>query len=165
MLILNVNEAFLYAIRWMFHHEIAHISLNHTNLALENSITEEKDADKRATLMILEGKKYQQVSDSTFGIAIALLCLQANETDCFQGLTFNTHPRTFERLYDCLSYGSNLGENDKIYLFCIHIIRMQLQYYYKKDVSLCKEETLESMFCDCLLQFKNIVSMSHNDMR
>lgn len=152
--ILNANEAFLYAIAWMFHHELAHYSFKHSGFECQGIGTEEENkADIDAVKMILKKKNDEtQIANCTLGIVIALLSLQAYDAESSPSPAIKVHPEAFERLYNCLDNIPKLEDNHKIYSFCICIIQHQLADYFNDDL-VQQEKTLKGTFHELLIKF------------
>ena len=149
--ICNANEAFLYAIAWIFHHELAHYSFEHSGVECQGIGTEEENkADIHAVKMILEKKDDEtQIANCTLGIVIALLSLQACNAESSPAPAIKVHPKAFERLYNCLDNIPELDDNHKIYSFCICIMQHQLARYFSNDYAQL-EGTLKEAFYEHL---------------
>ncbi|MCI5151133.1 MAG: hypothetical protein D3916_17420 [Candidatus Electrothrix sp. MAN1_4] len=160
--ILNANEAFLYAIAWIFHHELAHYSLGHSRdqkqefSGTNTGTKDEKDADIQAVKMILEKKNDEtQITNCTLGIVIALLSLQASaaETSLIPK-KIKAHPEAYNRLYNCLDNIPELDDNHKIYAFGICIMQHQLAQHFSVDFGQQKN-TLKETFHEGLYKFNS----------
>lgn len=121
------SEIFLCSLAWMLHHEIAHVVLKHPFLSTSLSQKEERDADQFATSWLLDGLEQRDpmLRKRSFGIAIAVLCLQSLEdkaVDCLK----NTHPSAHERIFSNLS-AYNCGNDELIEATCCVV----LQFLFK----------------------------------
>ena len=118
------NELFLCALSWIIHHEIAHPTLQHGLPICGISISEEENADKKATEWILGGIQQDdpRLKKRGFGVATAILTLQSLEVNSKVN-DKETHPRAFQRLYNCL-FQYEIGFEESIEAFVIVILQV-----------------------------------------
>lgn len=118
------NELFLCAIAWIIHHEIAHVKLEHPDVESVTSLSEEREADISATSWILAHSDVEaEYRKRTVGIATAILAIQGTESNT--GDILQTHPKAFERLYDCLE-NAQIDDDNEVYAFSSFVMQMQL---------------------------------------
>jgi hypothetical protein len=122
------NEAFLIALAFIMHHEIAHVRLQHPPVAMFNALQEEREADRAATKWVIEGAGTPAELDKRlFGIAIAILALNAEETFTTRSIARTTHPHAFERLDECLT-AAGVPEDHKVYAFAACLLQLHLNH-------------------------------------
>ena len=124
------SELFLCAMGWIFHHELAHISLGHRGFSVL-SIVEEIDADKLATKTVLDGVTNRLIIEKRgLGIAIALLaigCLEL-ETRVVRNSGFpSSHPKTAKRLYDALNHDA-IANAPTVLDFTLYMLKMHFDH-------------------------------------
>ncbi len=108
------NEAYLCAMSWILHHEVAHIRLQHPPKVLSNALQEEKAADREATAWILDAERdVLRRRKRILGIVVATLAIQAHESIAGAAKNARSHPEPHQRLADCL-YQYPMDENDEV---------------------------------------------------
>lgn len=144
------NEFCLCAVAYIIHHELAHIRLKHN--AYIESIEQERDADYEASDWIMDGTISDELvfTKRMLGISLALqaLTIRGIYTGRFSS---NSHPRSFDRLYNTLS--RYLTDDDHV-IYAITAIALQLHMQGAKivgepgiydDVQQCFNDYIEKL--------------------
>lgn len=154
------SEIFLCSLAWMLHHEIAHIVLKHPMVTTSLSHQEEEDADRFATNWLLEGIGQDQAvrRKRSFGIAVAVLCLQSIEDNSAYCLR-NTHPSAHDRIFSNLSAYKN--EVDELIEAACCVV---LQFLFKDTTVSANVDgnTFSEILNDMLVDITRTKNGSHN---
>lgn len=96
------DKLFLSAVGFILHHELAHVEFGHTNTTGDESIHNEKDADRAAATWLIDGLQAndKEFIQRIFGVAVALLWPAALEA--YVPSSGETHPPGYDRLYQIL---------------------------------------------------------------
>lgn len=146
------NEIFLCAVAWILHHEFSHVRLNHAIITC-NSREEERDSDKAATVWIFDNCDCEAMKEKrSIGVAVALLLL--TNKDLLSGkFDDSTHPKAFNRLYDCLCH-SRFEDDHIVYPFSIAILQIHIALANKEisTDSINGEKNFKDQFSDIVCQ-------------
>lgn len=146
------NEAFLSAIGWILHHEIAHKRLNHPTLTISTLLTEERRADQEATAWILDQVDNEKMRRKrTLGIVIAILAIQASELMTENHQKVDTHPKPHQRLADCL-YQYTIDENDEVLAVAAANLQILLSQKEASETDL-NQESFDAPVSEFLISF------------
>lgn len=149
---LRARDTMMSAFAYYFHHEMAHIRLNH-NPVSDFSIDQERDADRQAAQFLLEGADPNNLLDwliqrRYLGVSIGLNALLSRGiyTRKFHS---DSHPRSFDRLAWILNEYITDADNE-IYAFNVVILKLHIQLGIKEwnetDVSGSWKDKLEQYF-------------------
>jgi len=115
----------LTALAFIGHHELAHITLNHsTSVSADVRISQEKDADRTAAEWILgcNGIPEMNYMKRVIGIALGLLVFMCRELYTIADPTL--HPRWFDRYYD---FAENyFGDEEFAHVWALALVFLKL---------------------------------------